>query len=79
MTIYITNTSSVDIKDWTLVLSDADFTIESIWNASLTQEGNRLIITPLNWNSSIAAGDTISFGFQGSGSVNSDFEYYIVN
>ena len=75
MTIYITNTSTDSIKDWSLVLSESDFTIKSIWNAKFEKVQNRLIITPLGWNRSIAPGGTVSLGFQGSGSADSDFEY----
>lgn len=75
MIIDITNTSTVSIKGWSLILSESDFSVASIWNAKLTKSQNKLIITPSNWNSTIAAGGTVSFGFQGSGTVDSDFAY----
>jgi len=62
----ITNTSSTDLDHWVL---DFDFAgdIGSIWNASIAeQEGNHYVVNAASWNGRIAAGSSVSFGFNGA-------------
>jgi len=64
-TISITNNTDTTIEDWTL---DFDFgrTITNIWDGVLeTQEGNHYVVKNAAYNSNIAAGETVSFGFGG--------------
>lgn len=76
MTMNIKNTSSETVDGWKLVVNKADFEISNIWCAEITEDGDKLIITPMTWNSTLAAGSSTSFGFQGVGAPVADFEYY---
>lgn len=62
----ITNNTSWTLEDWVLEF-DYERQIDSIWNAVIaTHEGNHYVITNAGYNANISAGQTISFGFQGS-------------
>jgi autotransporter-associated beta strand protein len=63
----IRNTGATAINGWTLQF-DLDATISNIWNATIVSRvGTRYTITAAAWNSTIAAGAEISFGFQADG------------
>lgn len=74
---YVNNTSDETISNWTLTIKKADFTITNIWCAEYTETDDAYIITPMSWNSSIAAGSSTNFGIQGTGTFNADFEYVL--
>lgn len=61
----LTNTGSQTISNWRL---EFDFApqISSAWDAVVTSSGNRYTAVPMSWNTSIAPGGTVSFGFLGS-------------
>src|SRR5207244_1188765 len=64
--ITIKNPGSTALANWSL---EFDFSgqITSIWNAQITSHmGNHYVIAPAGWNSTIPAGGTVSFGFNGS-------------
>ncbi|MFO0824361.1 MAG: cellulase family glycosylhydrolase [Gemmataceae bacterium] len=64
----IKNTGTTAVNGWTLAF-DAGFGITNIWNASITSHsGPKFTIHDAGYNSSIPAGKTVTFGFQGSGS-----------
>ncbi|ODU00866.1 MAG: hypothetical protein ABS79_02645 [Planctomycetes bacterium SCN 63-9] len=64
--ITITNKTSTAINGWTLEFELAA-NITSIWNAKIVSHvGNRYVIQALSYNTTIAPGSTISFGFQGT-------------
>ncbi len=75
MNFTITNSSSTAINGWSLTVNKADFNISSIWNAQQTVSGDKIIITPMSYNSTISAGGTVSFSLQGSGTAASNFSY----
>ena len=63
----IKNTGTTAINGWTMEF-DMKANIVNIWNAVIVSHvGNRYVITNAAWNSSIAAGAEISFGFQADG------------
>ncbi|MFM8495386.1 MAG: PA14 domain-containing protein [Planctomycetia bacterium] len=63
----IRNAGATAINGWTLQF-DLDATISNIWNATIVSRvGTRYTITAASWNSTIAAGAEISFGFQADG------------
>lgn len=63
--ISITNGGASTVNGWTLEF-DFDRNITSIWNATIVSHvGNHYVIKPVSWNSTIPAGGSISFGFQG--------------
>jgi GH18 family chitinase len=59
----IQNTGAEAINGWTLEFTYAG-DIQSIWGAEiLSRDGDKYVITNLDWNSSIAPGAELSFGF----------------
>lgn len=77
VTMTLKNISKEAVTDWRLILNKDDFNISNIWCAEVTESGDKLIIKPMSWNSTIAPGSSITFGLQGVGTVTSDFEYTI--
>nr|WP_297939625.1 cellulose binding domain-containing protein [uncultured Lachnoclostridium sp.] len=53
------------------------FTISNIWCAEVEETDEYYVITPMTWNSNLAAGSFTSFGIQGVGAIADDFEYVI--
>ncbi len=75
--ISITNKTDKIIEDWTLEFY-YDRTITNIWNGVIeTREGNHYVVKNAGYNSNIAAGQTIFFGFNGIDGVakNSPYNY----
>lgn len=64
----ITNNGSSTINGWSLVFSFANGqTITQIWNANDTQSGNRVTVTNVSYDATIAPGATLSsIGFLGT-------------
>jgi len=51
---------------WTLEM-DFNHNITNIWNAAIVEHvGNHYVITGKSWNSMVATGQSVSFGFQGA-------------
>jgi hypothetical protein len=71
--ITIANGGSAAISNWTLSFT-WDRSITQIWDASVVSHaGNQYVITNAGWNSTIAAGGSVSFGFNGAaGNVGTD-------
>lgn len=68
----ITNNTNWTLEDWVLEFDYAR-QIDNIWNAVIaTHEGDHYVITNAGYNANISAGQTISFGFQGSKGTISD-------
>jgi alpha-L-arabinofuranosidase len=64
--ITITNTGTTTLLDWTLSFTFAA-TITQIWDATvLSHSGNSYVIGNAGYNSTIAPGQSVSFGFLGS-------------
>jgi hypothetical protein len=64
--INIVNQQSTAIGPWTLAF-DWSANITSIWNAQITSHvSNHYVITGDSWDTSIAAGASLSFGFNGT-------------
>ena len=67
----VTDTGPNPITGWTLAFafpSDTESVSGSNWNANWTQTGRDVIVTPLSWDSNLAAnsGNTVSMGFVGN-------------
>ncbi|HBB33561.1 MAG TPA: hypothetical protein DC064_17615 [Cyanobacteria bacterium UBA9273] len=78
--ISIANNGTSNLNGWTLEF-EAPFEITNIWNAQIvSRQGNRYTIRNLSWNSTIGAGQTLSFGFNASpGNVTSQPSGYVLN
>jgi O-glycosyl hydrolase len=63
----ITNTGTTTINGWTLAWTFPDGQqITQIWNGTSTQVGNKVTVTNVSYNGTIAPNDTVAFGFNGS-------------
>ncbi|MCV7349661.1 cellulose-binding domain-containing protein [Mycobacterium parmense] len=62
----VTNSSMVQMPDWRL---DFDLpvgeTVSHTWNSNFTQTGTHVVITPANWNHTIAPGGSATGGMRG--------------
>ena len=66
--IRITNDDTSALNGWDVCWTyDGSYSITSSWN-HVTSGSNPYCATPLSWNSVIQPGESIEFGFQGSGS-----------
>jgi len=62
----VRNTGASAINGWTLEF-DLAANITSIWNADIISHvGNHYVVKPKSYNATIAAGQSVSFGFQGT-------------
>jgi len=66
----IKNTGTTTMNGWTLEF-DLAADITNIWGAEIVSRvGNRYVIRAASWNSTIAPGGSITFGFQGTPGLN---------
>lgn len=63
----VTNDSDAAIEGWELTFTFADGqTVDQIWSAQASQTGSAVTITPAAWSTTIPAGGSVTFGFNGS-------------
>ncbi|MFJ6212451.1 glycoside hydrolase family 44 protein [Streptomyces sp. NPDC092296] len=61
----IRNTGSTALNGWQLSWTfPGDQRVSNVWNATLTQTGQRVTATAMDYNARISPGGTASFGFQ---------------
>lgn len=59
----ITNNTEMNLSDWIITLEvPMECRIDSAWNGEYVIEGNCIIITPMEYNNPIKAGESITFG-----------------
>ncbi len=62
----ISNSSTVPLTDWTLEFDmPAGQSVSHAWNSTVTQSGTHFVVTPANWNRTIAPGGSATGGFRG--------------
>ncbi|KZS67677.1 cellulose-binding domain-containing protein [Mycobacterium ostraviense] len=62
----ITNSSMAPLADWKLEFDmPAGQSVLHAWNSTVTQSGTHYILTPANWNRTIAPGGSATGGFRG--------------
>jgi cellulase/cellobiase CelA1 len=62
----ITNSSTVPMNDWKLEFDlPAGESISHTWNSTLTQYGTHYVLSPANWNRTIAPGGSATGGMRG--------------
>ncbi|MEV6348323.1 cellulose binding domain-containing protein [Actinoplanes sp. NPDC051851] len=67
----ITNTGSTVVNGWTLAFTfPGDTKVSNAWNATVQQTGAAVTATSVTYNTTIAVGGTVSFGFQGTWATN---------
>ncbi|MEU4568975.1 cellulose binding domain-containing protein [Micromonospora sp. NPDC023956] len=63
----IKNTATTAVNGWTLAFAfPGDQRITTLWSATYAQSGSAVTIRNASWNGTIAAGASVSFGFQGT-------------
>ncbi|MEU1088109.1 glycoside hydrolase family 18 chitinase [Streptomyces sp. NPDC005576] len=64
----VKNTGTTALSSWTIEWDyPAGTSVTSAWDATVTNSGTHWTAKNLGWNGSLAAGASISFGFNGSG------------
>jgi cellulase/cellobiase CelA1 len=67
----ITNNGTSTVNGWTLKFTfPGDQKITELWNGSYSQSGQQVTITNVSYNGTIAPGQTIGLGFNGSWTTN---------
>jgi cellulase/cellobiase CelA1 len=62
----ITNASMTQLSDWRLEFDlPVGEGLSHTWNSTFVQSGNHFVITPANWNRSIAPGGSATGGMRG--------------
>ena len=62
----ITNSSTVPLNDWKLEFDlPVGESVSHTWNSTLTQSGTHYVLTPANWNRTIAPGGSATGGMRG--------------
>lgn len=77
VTFKVINSSKSHIQKWTLKLKKSEINITTSWNVNIKEDGDYYVITPVEWNSAISAGNSIEFGIHGSGDVSSKLNYIL--
>jgi cellulase/cellobiase CelA1 len=63
----LTNTGTGTIDPWTLVWAfPGDQQISDLWNATYTQSGEKVTVTPESYDASIAPAGSVTIGFTGT-------------
>lgn len=70
----LTNNSKYALKNWTVKLSKEQVKIDSSWCVNIETTDDEYILTPLSWNTNVASGATIEFGFLGVGETDGKIE-----
>jgi cellulase/cellobiase CelA1 len=62
----VTNSSAVPLTDWKLEFDlPAGESVSHTWNSTLAQSGTHYVLTPANWNRTIAPGSSATGGLRG--------------
>lgn len=62
----ITNSSMVQLTDWKLEFDmPVGQSVSHTWNSTVSQSGTHYVLTPANWNRSIAPGGSATGGLRG--------------
>ncbi len=71
----ITNNTGSTVDTWTLKVNKNQVNLDSSWNVNVKVEGNYYVITPVEWNATIASGQSVEFGSIGVGQIGNSFDY----
>lgn len=65
----IANNTGNAVNGWTLKVPTSELNMTASWNVNVAEQGGYYVITPVDWNSAIANGQSVEFGCIGSGSI----------
>ena len=75
--IKVKNDSDKRAETWSLKVNKNDVGIDSSWNVNIKEDGNYYVITPMEWNKVIEAGNAVEFGIQGSSHIGTKVEILV--
>lgn len=78
MNLTLKNISDQNISNWILYLNQSEVDMTSIWCGKMEKQAGSIVVTPESYNQSIAAGQSISFGFGGNGTMPNTLSYKFV-
>lgn len=65
--VWVKNTSKETVRGWDLGWTfDGSDTVDTIWGATVDQDGAEVTASSLSWNSTIKPGHSVTFGYIGS-------------
>ncbi|MGN0346211.1 MAG: cellulase family glycosylhydrolase [Lachnospiraceae bacterium] len=63
-TVTIKNTGSSAVKDWKITINmGSNVSLDQSWSGNFSVNGSNLVVTPMDFNSEIAAGQSVEVGF----------------
>lgn len=65
----VKNTGTVALTGWAASWDLGNRTVTNVWNGTLTTSGGRATVRNTQWNGSLAAGGTVTFGYTANGSA----------
>ncbi|MBQ6588772.1 MAG: endo-1,4-beta-xylanase [Butyrivibrio sp.] len=77
VTYKISNNTGNTVDGWTLKVNKNQVNLDSCWNVNVTTDGDYYVITPVDWNKTIANGQSVEFGSIGVGQVGDSFDYVL--
>lgn len=78
LNVNIKNTSKEAVEGWTLKIKKDNINITNFWCVDCVEDGDYIVVTPKPWTVRIEAGQTVSFGIQGQGTLNSNIQYELI-
>ncbi|SHI69730.1 Cornifin (SPRR) family protein [Butyrivibrio fibrisolvens DSM 3071] len=70
----VTNNTGAAVSGWTVKVRKDQVNIDSSWCVNIKEEGDYYVITPLEWNTNLAPGQSVEFGIIGTGSIGTSIE-----
>ena len=68
----VSNNTGKTVNGWTVKLKKSEVKMDSSWSANVKESGDYYVITPMDWNKTLANGQSAEFGFNGTGSVSNN-------
>ena len=68
------NKTGKSVNGWTVKIKKNNVKIDSSWNMNVKTDGDYYVLTPVDWNKTIADGQSIEIGFQGSGNIGNSID-----
>lgn len=61
--VFLRNTSGSAVSSWTVVVELNQSQLSNLWNGTHSVSGSRMTVRPLSWNTQIAPGASVNFGY----------------
>ena len=77
VSVKLENKTGKTVDGWTLKVKKSEVNITSSWNMTVKTDGDYYVITPVDWNKTVLAGQSVDIGFMGSGSVGNTVNFTV--